>query len=195
MQPHQRLELAFTTFDAYNANDPNINFDEGVNYPKELLYAKRMTVRLNTYNPDAPDYLQLAARCQHIGRWEIPRASYTMDKKGYFQWRNTLKAHHANLAEKILSSCNYDPDTIEKVKFLLEKKQLQTNADTQVLEDVLCMVFIEFYLEAFAAQHEDEKVIDILRKTLKKMSAKAIQEATKIKVSDQIKILIEHAIN
>jgi len=75
------------------------------------------------------------------------------------------------------------------------KKELQTNAETQLLEDVICLVFIEFYLEDFALQHTDEKVIDILKKTLRKMSQKAIQQVNNIPLSERIKILIKHAVN
>src|SRR6188768_4170579 len=146
MPAHERLEKAFITFDAYNANDPNQENYNGKSIPKELLYAQRMKERLNLFAPDAPEYMQLAARSQHIGRWEIPRGSYAMDKKGYLQWRAAEKMHQAKIAEQILRSCRYDDDTIEKVKFLLLKKELTTNADTKLLEDVVCLVFIEYYL-------------------------------------------------
>jgi hypothetical protein len=193
MLPYGRLEKAFITFDAYNANDPHLEKANGVNEPKELLYARRMTERLNKYKSDVPEYIQLAARCQHIGRWEIPRSTYPMDKKGYLQWRNTLKIHHAKIADQILTSSGYDNVTVEKVKSLLLKKELQTSADTQLLEDVICLVFIEHYLEDFADQHDDEKVVDILRKTLKKMTPRAISEALTITVSSRIGGLIGKA--
>jgi hypothetical protein len=190
MLPYERLEKAFITFDAYNSNDPHLENLKGEDHPKELLYARRMTERLNKYKSDVAEYIQLAARCQHIGRWEIPRATYAMDKKGYLQWRNTLKVHHTKIAEQILSSSGYDAPTIEKVKSLLLKKELQTNADTQLLEDVICLVFIEHYLEDFANQHEEEKVEDILKKTLRKMTPRAIEEAAKIQISERIRALI-----
>jgi len=194
MQPNEQLEKAFETFDAYNSGDPNEEVFDGKSYPKELLYAQRMTEKLNQFAPGSPEYLQLAARCQHIGRWEIPRASYAMDKKGYLQWRNAEKFHQAKIAEQVLISCRYQPEIIEKVKFLLLKKELNTNPDTQVLEDVVCLVFIEYYLEEFAAKHDDEKVIDILRKTMKKMSARALDAAGSVKLSARMgKLLTEAA--
>jgi len=189
-----RFETAITTFDAYNLNDPHQEEFEGKMVSKELLYAQRMSQRLDDFYPAAPEYLKLAAHCQHIGRWEIPRESYAMDKKGYLQWRNVLKTHHAKLAEQILQSCRYNEELIGKVKFLLVKKELYTNSDTQILEDVICLVFIEYYLEEFAEKHEPQKVVDILQKTLKKMSPRAIEEAAKIPVSEKIKILIHQAI-
>jgi hypothetical protein len=188
-----KLTSAFQAFDAYNKKDPNAEIFENNSYPKELLYAMRMTEQLEKFAPDSPAYIQLAARCQHIGRWEIGRTEYPMDKKGYLQWRNKLKQHHAAIAEQILSECGYDADTIEKVKFLLLKKQLHTNADTQLLEDIICLVFVEYYLEDFADKHDDEKVIDILHKTLKKMSPKAITEAVGLVKSDHIKDLLQKA--
>jgi len=189
-----QFEKAITTFDAYNLNDPHQEVVDGILVSKEGLYAQRMSARLDDFYPSAPEYLKLAAHCQHIGRWEIPRESYPMDKKGYLQWRNVLKTHHAKLAEQILISCRYDEATIEKVKFLLLKKELFTNPDTKVLEDVICLVFIEHYLEEFAEKHEPPKVIDILQKTLKKMSPRAIDEAAKIPVSERIKVLIHQAL-
>ena len=189
-----QFEKALTTFDAYNLNDPHQEEFEGKLVSKEVLYGQRMSARLSDFYPSAPEYLRLAAHCQHIGRWEIPRESYPMDKKGYLQWRNVLKTHHAKLAEQILQSCRYDAETIEKVKFLLLKKELFTNPDTKALEDVICLVFIEHYLDEFAAKHEPQKVVDILQKTLRKMSPRAIDEAARIPVSDRIKILIHQAL-
>ncbi len=190
---NDQFKKAIEAFDAYNQNDPNKEEHNGNMYSKEILYAERMTNRLNHYAPDAPDYINLAARCQHIGRWEIARNYFAMDKKGYLQWRNQEKIHHAKIAEEILTSCAYDADTIGKVKFLVLKKELFTHADTQLLEDVICLVFIEHYLEAFAAKHEDDKVIDIIQKTLKKMSARAIEATSNISISSKMVGLIQKA--
>jgi len=195
MQEEAKLKMAMDAFDQYNSKDPNGEIVDSKMVPKELLYAQRMTERLLIFCPDSPEYLKLAARSQHIGRWEIPRSSYPMDKKGYLQWRNKLKDHHASIAEPILKNCGYEEFIIEKVKALLLKKNLTTNPDTQTLEDVICLVFLEHYAEEFAAKHEDEKVVDILRKTIKKMSAKAIQSVEKLTLSDKIKSMIHAAVN
>jgi hypothetical protein len=189
----EQLKRAFAAFDAYNANDPNLETHAGTAHPKELLYAQRMTDRLTAYAPDVPQYLQLAARCQHIGRWEIPRKSYPMDRIGYLKWRNELKSHHAEIAESILKDCGYDSNTIEIVKFLLLKRELKQNPDTQLLEDVICLVFIEYYLEDFASQHEEDKVIDIIRKTMKKMTPRAIEAVSQLPLSTQVGALIGKA--
>jgi len=184
------LQEAFSMFDAYNATDTNQEEFEGKTYPKEVLYAERMTKKLNDYAPEAPEYMQLAVRCQHIGRWEIARNSYPMDRPGYLMWRSQLKLHHAKIAEPILKACGYDEETIEKVKALLLKKQLHQNPDTQLIEDVICLVFVEYYLDDFAKQHSEEKMVDILKKTLKKISPRGIEEALKINMTDHVKQLI-----
>lgn len=189
------LQKAFSDFDAYNAKDPHLETVDQQVMAKELLYAMRMTEKLNAFFPGATEHVQLAARCHHIGRWEIPRSTYPMDRKGYLQWRNELKIHHAEIAEKILSACGYDEAVIGKVKFLVLKKQLLQNPETQLLEDVICLVFVHYYLDDFAQQHEEEKVIDILRKTLKKMSPHAIEEALKLPMTDAIRTRLLKAAN
>jgi hypothetical protein len=119
-----------------------------------------------------------------------------MDKKGYLQWRSKLSLYHSEIASGILANCGYDNDTIEKVKFLLQKKQLhQHHPETQLLEDVVCLVFIEHYLHAFALQHEDDKVVDILKKTIHKMSTKALKEAGNIHMTEKVKKLVEKAVS
>ena len=193
MNLNDQLQEAYDAFDLYNSADPNREIFEGDTYPKEVLYALRMTEKLNDFAFDVPDYLQLAARSQHIGRWEIARNEYPMDRKGYLQWRSQLKVHHSVVAGKILKECNYDVGTIEKVKALLLKKQLQHNPDTQLLEDVICLVFVKYYLDEFASKHEDDKIIDIIQKTLKKMSANAIDAALQIPVSNKVGELIGKA--
>jgi hypothetical protein len=189
-----RFINSIIAFDTYNEQDPNRETFNGTSYPKELLYARRMSERLLQYAPDADEAVKLAAHAQHIGRWEIPRNKYPMDKKGYLQWRNEEKIHHAKIAENILTACGYNNEIIDQVKFLLLKKELFTNAKTQLLEDVICLVFVEYYLEDFTAKHTDEKVVDILRKTLKKMTPKAIDVAAKLPLSAKIKTFIGQAI-
>jgi hypothetical protein len=190
-----RLQSAFQAFDDYNSKDPHSEVVDGKSIPKELLYCLRMTDQLNAYAPDAAEHVQLAARCQHIGRWEIPRDSFPMDRKGYLQWRSKLGIHHGEAASRILAKCGYDNDTIEKVKFLLQKKQLlQHHPETQLLEDVICLVFVHYYLHDFALQHDDDKVVDILRKTIKKMSPQALKATGNIPMTDEVKSLVQQAL-
>lgn len=183
MATSEKLSKAFQLFDEANAKDPNTEEWQGKTYPKELLYAIHMTNKLNDFAPDAPEALQLTARCQHIRRWEIPRESYEMNRAGYLKWRQDLKKFHVEIASDILKDIGYGPETINKVTFLLEKKQLKKNRDTQTLEDVICLVFLEFYFEPFAEKHPEDKLIDILRKTWRKMSKQGQEAALKLPLS------------
>ncbi|MDT0606419.1 DUF4202 domain-containing protein [Croceitalea rosinachiae] len=190
----EKLKDAFQRFDQANSEDPNIEVFGGAPYPKELLYAERMTAVLNDFEPNASEALQLTARCQHICRWEIPRNQYEMNKPGYLRWRQDLKKFHAKKARTILTEVGYDEDTIKQVAFLLLKKQLKKSAETQALEDVICLVFLQYYFEPFAAKHPNEKVIDILQKTWGKMSEKGRQAALQISFSKTSKNLIDQAL-
>lgn len=189
-----KFEQAIAQFDALNSKDPNIEVFEGVNYPKEVLYAQRMSQRLLAFAPNASEVLQLAARCQHLCRWEIARSDYPIGKVGYHQWRNSLKRLHADKANKVLTAIGYEEELIERVQFLVLKKQLKKDTETQTLEDVICLVFLEFYFIPFAAKHTEEKVVDILRKTWRKMSEKGQAAALKLPLSEEAKILVGKAL-
>ncbi|MRX63638.1 DUF4202 domain-containing protein [Maribacter luteus] len=190
-----KLQTAFQHFDAANQQDPNSEIFQGKTYPKELLYALRMTEQLNTFAPNASEALQLTARCQHICRWEIPRDSFEMNREGYLRWRQELKKFHADKAESILEKVGYSEETIKKVRFLLEKKQLKKNEDTQTLEDVICLVFLAYYFEPFANKHPEEKTIDILQKTWRKMSEKGHKAALQLPLSKNALELVTKAIS
>ncbi len=194
MTTTDKMLKAFQLFDAANRADPNTEIYLGRTYPKEVLYAIRMTDKLNDFAPEASEALQLTARCQHICRWKIPRESYEMDRIGYLKWRQDLKKFHARIASEMLTESGYATEMIEEVAFLLEKKQLKKNPDTQTLEDVICLVFLEFYFEAFAAEHPEEKILDILQKTWRKMSEGGQQAALKLPLSDNSRTLISNAI-
>ena len=190
-----KLQRAYQRFDAANQEDPNTEVFEGKLYPKEVLYAVRMTAQLNSFARDASEALLLTARCQHICRWEIDRDDYEMNREGYLRWRQDLKKFHARKAASILEEVGYSEAIIEKVKFLLEKKQLKRNAETQTLEDVICLVFLEHYFEPFAAKHPEEKTIDILQKTWRKMSEKGHKVALKLPLSESSLNLVSKAIS
>lgn len=195
MEGSSKLISAFELFDKANEEDPNREIFQGKSYAKEVLYATHMTEKLNEFAPNASEPLKLTARCQHICRWEISRESYEMNRVGYLKWRQDLKKFHADKARAILSEVEYDQKTIDKVTFLLEKKQLKKNDDTQTLEDVICLVFLEYYFEPFIEKHSEEKLLNIIQKTWKKMSAKGHEEALKISFSEGSLKLIQKALN
>lgn len=191
----KRFDATIAAFDAANAEDPNR--DEG--QPKELLYARRMSAMLARFAPDASEAVQLAVRAQHIQRWKTPRSSYSADRQGYLQWRTGLYRFHAETAGRIMAEHGYDVETIERVKSAVGKKGLKVNAETQLLEDVTDLVFLEHYIAGFAAQHpeyDEAKWIDIIRKTWQKMSREArdFVLAGKVSLPETAKPLILKAV-
>ncbi len=166
-----RFNNAITAIDAANGDDPERVSWEGISYPGEVLYSMRMSAWLERLEPNASEALRLAVRCQHLCRWKIARLSYPMTRAGYHQWRTTLARFHADRAGEILASVGYDQPTIARVQSLVRKERLKTDPEAQALEDAACLVFLELDYVTFARGHEPQKVIDILKRTWKKMSA------------------------
>jgi hypothetical protein len=193
-----RFNQAIASIDAANAEDPNRETADGSDYPKELLYAHRMSAMLARFTSDASEALQLAVRAQHIQRWKIPRSEYPMTRAGYHQWRTRLRDFHAEVATGLLKEAGYDDETIARVCSLLKKEHLRQDAEAQTLEDVSVLVFIESYLEDFVRTHSDydeAKLIDILRKSLRKMSARGREAAlTMITLPSSLLPTIEKAV-
>lgn len=177
MNGDPRFERAVALFDAANSEDPRR--DDGPDGPpvaRELLYSQRMSEMLERFAPSAHDAIRLAVRAQHIQRWKVPRDSYPMDRTGYLQWRTRLYTFHAETAGALMKQAGYDDATIERVKKAIGKKGRKVNPDTQLLEDIAALVFIEHYMLGFAGQKPDyseEKWLDIIRKTWDKMSDEA----------------------
>ncbi|UII81168.1 DUF4202 domain-containing protein [Flagellimonas sp. CMM7] len=194
MATSEKLLEAFHLFDQANAKDPNVETYNKKIYPKELLYAMRMTDVLDEFAPNASEALKLAARCQHICRWEIPRSNYEANRAGYLKWRQELKKFHVKKASIILGQVGYAQDVIDKVEFLLLKKQLKKSKETQTLEDIICLVFLNHYFEPFKQKHPEDKVVDIIQKTWRKMSLEGQKAALELSFSENAKELITKAI-
>jgi hypothetical protein len=191
----RRFSEAFRRFDEENRKDPNLVMVEGVAQPQELLYAERLTEWVLRLAPEASEHLLLAARSQHIRRWTVPRASYEMTRTGYLKWRADLKQFHAAQSAEILGEVGYDEETIQRVWDLNLKKLLGRDTDSQILEDALCLVTLQYQLADLVAKTEPGKMIDILRKTWKKMSQTARDHALSLTYSDAEKRLIEQALS
>ena len=194
-----KFELAIQAFDKANAEDPNIEVAEGIQVPIELLYGQRMSEMQERYIPDASEAVKLAVRAQHIQRWKTPRSAYPMDKPGYMLWRTGLYKFHAETAGNLMRTAGYDEFMIDRVKTIVSKKGLKTNPETQQMEDVADLVFIEHYMVAFVAQHPDydeAKWIVIVKKTWNKMSEDAHQFALsgKLKLPQDLVPLILKAV-
>lgn len=189
-----KFQNACQWIDAENAQDPNIEIHESISFPKELLYSNRMFEKLMDFYPSASEEVQIACKAQHICRWKIARDTYPMDRVGYLKWREDLKKFHAKTTAEILEKAGYETSFIERVSFLIEKKLLKKDAETQLLEDVICLVFMEFYLDPFVQKHETEKLKNIILKTWNKMSENGQQAALKINYSENNLNLIKEAL-
>jgi len=189
-----KFQKAIEWIDAENAQDPNTEIHESVSFPKELLYSDRMYAKLMGFYPNASEAIQIAAKAQHICRWKIARESYPMDRVGYLKWREELKKFHAKTTATILEKAGYNEDFIARVSFLIEKKLLKKDEETQLLEDVICLVFLEYYLAPFVEKHDTEKLKNIILKTWNKMSEKGHQAALKINYSPENLQLIKDAL-
>lgn len=189
-----RFDEAIRRFDAANAADPNHELVDGVAHPRELLYARRLTDWVLKLRPDASEALRLAARCQHLRRWESPRDGYPMDRAGYLRWRADLKKFHAEQSGAILREVGYGDDVIARVQALNLKKDLGKDPDCQVLEDALCLVFLQYQFADLAAKTDDEKLVNALKKSWAKMSEQARAEALKLDYGERELALIKAAL-
>jgi len=173
-------ESARALIDSANSADPNQVIADGKQWPKELLYSERMSDMLERYNPEADEVMKLAIRAQHIERWKSPRNAYPEGRIGYLQWRKGLYKIQANTAAELMRRAGFDEAGIERAWKAVAKKNIKGNVDTQLLEDVTDLVFMEHYILEFVGNHPDyseEKWIEIIHKTWNKMSHNAQQFA------------------
>lgn len=191
----KKPEKAFELFDAYNKQDPHtITWKEAV-YPAEYFYALQLYNWVKKLEPDASEILLLASRSQHIGRWKSPREDYPAGKAGYYKWRINLARFHAETAGALMLQAGYDENDIEAVQSIIRKERLHSNPEVQVMEDALCLVFLQFQYEDFITKHGEDKVITILRKTWKKMSQGGREAALTLSFNEKGKELLEKALN
>jgi hypothetical protein len=194
-----RLERTIAKIDALNRRDPNTVTVDGEERPWELVHSEAMTRWIETLDPNPSEALRIAARSQHICRWKIPRDDYPDTKEGYYRWRNDLKEYHAELTGDIMAEMGYDDETIEQVQRLNRKEGVyrsDAEAEVQCIEDALSLTFMEYRLERFARKdkYSDEKVVDILTKTLNKMSEQGIETAKTLSFAPDVAPLVERAI-
>ncbi len=189
-----RFQAAIECFDAANSEDPDLRVFQGRSFPRQLLYGQRMTHWLQAIETDAAETLQLAARSQHLCRWMIPRSEYPMDRGGYYRWRTRLYEFHADKAGSILAKVGYDEATIARVQDLLRKKNLKSDPQMQALEDVACLVFLENDFADLARQHDAAKMVDIIRKTWRKMSPRGQRVALEMPMAEADRALLQQAL-
>lgn len=190
----KRFQAAIEQFDQANAQDPHSELDQGRPRPHELLYAERLTQWVLRLRPDASEALRLAARCQHIRRWEIPRHSYPMTREGYLKWREALKRRHADISGAILRQVGYPEEMVRRVQSLNLKRNITEDEECQTLEDALCLVFLEHQLSDLASKTSDDKVITALKRSWSKMSAQGRESAMRLQFAEREARLLQSAL-
>ncbi|KAF2866445.1 glutamyl-tRNA synthetase [Massariosphaeria phaeospora] len=193
-QPAGPYEAALAAIDAEHAKDPKKITVDGADVPYELHYAQKCTSYLSKHTPDASEALRLAVRAQHFRRWEVPRDSYPMTRVGYLTWRTHLKKRQADYVARICDEVGYKLDVTNRVSGLIRKEGLKDNEETQVLEDVACLVFLDDQFEQFEKEHNEEKILNILRKTWGKMTEKGHELALQIPMSGRPQELVQKAL-
>lgn len=188
------LTRVLSRIDAENRQDPRVEATAQGDMPVELLYGQRMSEMLESFVPSASDALRIAARAQHIRRWDVPRDTYPRDRKGYLTWRVALGKHHAEVTARLMRDEGMEQDLITRVTGLLQKRSLKTDPEMQRLEDVICLVFLRYYFADFAAKHPKAKVIDIVQKTWRKMSDAGHEAALKLPLRTETQALVQEAL-
>ena len=193
MASADRFTRALAAIDAANAGDPNRIVARGESRPKELAHAEMVSEWVGKLQPNPSEALRLAARAHHIKRWSIPRSEYPAGLPGYNRWRRALQDFHAKEVTKILEEQGYDAALALRVADLVRKKGLGRDPEVQALEDAMCLVFVETQFHALAARLPEDKVIDVTRKTLRKMSAAAKAEAALLELDPADARLLKRA--
>jgi hypothetical protein len=196
-RPTERYSATIADIDAANADDPRTIAVEGATRPYEVVYSERMTERLSAMYPEASELLRIAARGQHIRRFDIPRAQFAQGRNGYNEWRRTCREHHAKLLGEIMRRHGYDEGDVDHVAKLVKKEQLKKDRESQALENVVDVVFLKHYFEEFYGKYshyDDAKIIDIIGKTLRKMSPKGHQAALALELPERTRNLVLAAV-
>lgn len=193
---NERFEAAIAAIDAANAADPNTIVVAGATRPKELAHAEMVSAWVRRLRPDASEALLLAARAHHLRRWAVPRSSYPEGRAGYLRWRRDLHERHAAEAAEILRAVGYDDDTVARVGEIIRKRNLAADPEVQALEDALCLVFLETQFADLAARTERAKMVDIVRKTVRKMTPEGVRHAVALAASlgDDERSIVEEAL-
>jgi len=157
-----------------HSEDLTFELENGESYPAEVLYSARMLAMLEIVNPQSTYLLKLAAQCQHLKRWGVPRANYPFDRRGYHQWRRVVMEYQLQQTNEILTEVGMESESILIITEALRNQGNKEDVNAQIILDTACLVFLKWYLQPFAAKHEQTKVADILKKTLRKMSDKAL---------------------
>ena len=186
-----RMARALAAIDAAHAEDPE---KDACGEPRELAYARHMSTWLEKLAPGASEELRLATRCQHLRRWSNARSAYPEGKVGYLRWRKESSIAHAALAGEILAQAGYDAPAVQHVQSLVKKERIKHDAEAQLLEDCACLVFLQYEFAEFARKHDEAKLVDILRKSWSKMSARGRAAALALDLSRHLRLIVDKAL-
>ena len=192
---NSRLEAVLSAIDNINKEDPNYTVVDGVSKAKELLYGHYMSACLEEYWQETNELLKIAVRAQHIKRWHLKRTEFDEGKAGYFKWRIALGKFHAQLTEAIMLENDYSTEESQNTAKIIRKEKLKSNSDSQTLEDVACLVFLQHYFDEFSGKHSEDKIIRILQKTWGKMSDKAHDIALSFSLPEHLAKLVNKALS
>jgi hypothetical protein len=197
MAGRERYERAIAAIDAANAGDPHTIVFRGEVRPKEQAHAELMTEWVRRLDPVADDAQLLAARAHHLRRWSVPRSTYPDGRAGYLRWRTALRRQHAAEVGLLLAEVGYDAVTIERVQAIVDKQGLGRDGvdrAVQVHEDALCLVFLETQLADTTERVGDDLMVEVIRKTARKMSPAGLACVADIPLRDQDRALIARAL-
>jgi hypothetical protein len=190
----RRFQSALSRFDQENSKDPNRETKDGQHLPRELVYAERLTDWVVRLKSDGSEALLLAARSAHLCRWVIPRDSFPSDRSGYLRWRQELKKFHSAKVGQILREVGYEESEVARVQGLVSKTAFPADPDSRILEDALCLVFLQWQFADLAAKNGDEKMINAVQKTWKKMTPLAQDFALKLDYAPHERGILERAL-
>jgi hypothetical protein len=190
----QRLERALAAIDAANESDPFRIAIAGEAGPKELLHGRRVCEWIVRIDPDASDEQLIAGRAHHLRRWTRPRSDYPEGRAGYLRWRAAAKQVHSQEVAAIVVDAGYDTTVAEDVGRIIRKEGLASDRRVQVHEDALCLVFLESQYDPLIEQLGEEHTVEVLRKTVAKMSADGIALAAELPLSDRGRDLLLRAL-
>jgi hypothetical protein len=189
-----RFAEAIRRIDAANSEDPNRVHENGLPLPRELIYSRWLTEWVLRLQPNASEALRLAARAQHLRRWEVPRNQFPMTRAGYLQWREGLKRQHARLASEILQRVGYEDHLVQRVHDLILKKDFRTDPEGAVLEDALCLVFLERQFGELAAKTDRDKMVGAVRKAWGKMTPRGHAAALELDYPSDLREIVQAAL-
>jgi hypothetical protein len=185
---------AVAAIDAANVDDPTVITVRGEQVPLALAHGRLAAEWVADLHPDADETWLIAARAHHLRRWEVPRTDYPAGKPGYLRWKRDQRQRHAKDIAVLLADVGYDEAAIERVQALVRRDDLKTDAGAQAIEDAACLVFLETQLADVSKQLERDHLIDVLRKTARKISPSGAAAIGRIPLGDAERQLLADAL-